>query len=342
MAADQTMTRVVDRAEITTSDAIGEAIAQAMEADPKILVMGEDVGTYGGVFGATDGLLQRFGPGRVRDMPISEMAFTGMGVGLCMAGYRPVVEVMFVDFIGVCLEQIMNAMSKIPYMSGGNVRMPMVVKTAAGSIGSAAQHSQCLWGTFAHLPGMRVVMPANPHDAKGMMAEALRQHDPVVFLEHKALMRRKLSAFRNGSPVPAEFYRVPFGKAAIVRPGSDVTIVTVSKGVEDSLSAAQEVASSDGIEAEVIDLRTIVPLDMETVCASLRKTRRLLVVDEDYLSFGLSGEVVARVVEMLGPSSFDKVVRHAMADIPLPAAKSLEDAVLPGSASIAAVLRRMG
>lgn len=341
MSEAPTMSRIADRSTITTSDAIAEAIWQAMERDPKLLVMGEDVATYGGVFSATEGLLQRFGPKRVRDMPIAENAFTGMGVGLAMAGYRPLVEIMFVDFVGVCLEQIMNAMSKIPYMSGGRVRMPMVVKTAAGSIGSAAQHSQCLWGTFAHLPGMRVVLPANPHDAKGLMAEALAQDDPVVFIEHKALMRRKLTAFRQARPVPLESYRVPFGKAEVVRSGRDVTLVTLSKGVEDSLAAADLVAA-EGIEAEVVDLRTLVPLDMATVTASLARTGRLLVVDEDYLSFGASGEIVARAVEALGGAALRKVARHAMPDVPLPAARTLEEAVLPGVASIAEALRRMG
>jgi pyruvate dehydrogenase E1 component beta subunit len=325
---------------VTTSEAIAEAIGQAMEADPRVLVMGEDVGRYGGVFGATEGLLARFGEQRVRDMPISEMAFTGMGVGLAMAGYRPLVEIMFADFVGVCLEQIFNAMAKIPYMSGGRVRMPMVVKTAAGSIGSAAQHSQCLWGTFAHLPGMRVVLPATPYDAKGLMTTALTTDDPVVFIEHKALMRRKSDAFRAGQPVPEERYAIPFGQAAIVRPGRDATLVAVSKGVEDSLVAAEALAA-EGIEAEVIDLRTIVPLDMDTVASSVARTRRLLVIDEDYLSFGLSGEVVARTIERLGLRGLDAVARHAMPDIPLPAARTLEAAVLPGAESIAAAARKL-
>ena len=210
---------------LTTSEAIAEAIAQEMERDPKIVVFGEDVATYGGVFGATDGLLQRFGSKRVRDMPISEMAFTGMGVGMAMAGYRPIVEVMFADFIGVCFEQVLNAMSKIPYMSGGNIRIPMVLKTAAGCIGSAAQHSQCLWGTFAHLPGMHVVTPSNPYDAKGFMITALRSDDPVVYIEHKALMRRKAEFFQNQRPVPEEPYALPFGTAAVVRSGQDITLV---------------------------------------------------------------------------------------------------------------------
>lgn len=334
------MAIVTDRKSITTSDAICEAIAGEMERDPKVLVLGEDVGTYGGVFGATDGLLQRFGPKRVRDMPISEMAFTGMGVGLAMAGYRPIVEIMFTDFIGVCLEQVMNAMSKIPYMSGGNTRIPMVLKTAAGSIGSAAQHSQCLWATFAHLPGMQVVTPANPYDAKGMMTTALRGGDPVVFMEHKALMRRKLDAFHNGRAVPAEPYTVPYGRAAVVRPGKDLTLVTLSKGVEDSLGAAQKVAG-DGIDVEIVDLRTLVPLDIDTVAQSVAKTGRLLVVDEDYLSYGVSAEIVARVVEKIGGAALKQVVRHALPDIPLPAAKTLEDEVLPSEATITRLLRQM-
>jgi len=319
---------------------INEAIGQEMERDARIVVLGEDVGTMGGVFGATRMLQRRFGDRRVRDTPISEMAFTGMGVGLAMAGYRPIVEIMFADFIGVCLEQIYNAMAKNHYMSGGAVRIPMMIKTAGGCIGSAAQHSQCLWGTFAHLPGMKVVAPWSPYDHKGLMAAALEGDDPVVYVEHKRLMRYRASAFPVGGDVPAERYTVPLGRANVVRPGGDLTLVTISATVGDSIEAATAVAA-EGIDVEVIDLRSVVPLDVDTIAASVARTGRLLVVDEDYLSFGLSGEVVTRVIETLGPGAVRQVARHAVPDVPIPAARSLEEAVVPRTGSISAAIRGM-
>jgi len=311
-----------------------------MERDETIVVIGEDVGKMGGVFGASRGLMTRFGDKRVRDMPISEMAFTGMGVGLCMAGYRPLVEIMFVDFIGACFEQILNAMSKIPYMSGGNTKMPMVLKTAAGCIGSAAQHSQCLWGTLAHLPGIHVVAPSNPYDYKGLMASALESDNPVVFIEHKSQLHQKSQTFFNNRPVPDERYTVPIGKAAVSRVGSDLTIVAPSAHAEHSL-AASEVLSNENIDAEVVDLRSIVPLDIETLTKSVAKTGRLLVVDEDYRSFGLSGEIVTQVFETLGPSGLKQFFRHTMPNIPLPASRPLEEAVIPNTDSIILAAREM-
>jgi len=322
------------------SQAVGEAIAQEMEADQRVLILGEDIGRCGGVFGVTRGLLDRFGEWRVRDTPISEMGFTGMGVGLAMAGYRPIVEIMFVDFIGVCLEQIMNAMSKIPYMSGGNTRMPMVVKTAGGCIGSAAQHSQCLWGLLAHLPGMAVVCPASPYDYKGLMGAAIQSDDPVIFIENKRQLNKRVDTYPVDNEVPEERYTVLIGKAKVVREGSDITVVTLSASVGDALAAAEEVAR-DGISIEVVDLRSLVPLDMETVLASVSKTGRLLVVDEDFLSYGASGEILARSVEGLGAGSLRQARRHAMPDIPLPAAITLEKAAVPNASSIAQAIREM-
>ena len=246
---------------LRVSQAIGEAIKLEMDADDKVLVFGEDVGRSGGVFAVTRGLQEQFGEWRVRDTPICEMGFTGMGVGLAMAGYRPVVEIMFVDFIGACLEQVMNAMSKIPYMSGGGVRVPMVLKTAGGCIGSAAQHSQCLWGTFAHLPGMVVVCPSSPYDYKGLMAAAIQSDDPVVFIENKRQLNQKIDAFPLPENVPEERYTVPLGQAKVVREGSDLTLVTISASVQDAIVAAAELAG-EGIDVEVVDLRCLVPLDI--------------------------------------------------------------------------------
>jgi hypothetical protein len=199
---DMVATAPQDRSGWQLSAVIAEAIAIEMRRDPAVLCIGEDIGRAGGVFGATRGLQAEFGTARVMDAPITEMGFSGMGVGLAQAGMRPLVEIMFVDFIGVCLEQVFNAAAKIPYMSGGRQKMPMVFKTAGGCIGSAAQHSQCLWGTFAHLPGLRVVAPSNPFDYRGLMASAIRSDDPVVFIEHKGQLLKKVADFHNSTPVP--------------------------------------------------------------------------------------------------------------------------------------------
>ena len=330
----------IDREALGLPAFIAEGLAQEMERDASVIVLGEDVGRLGGVFGTTRGLQQRFGADRVMDMPIAEMGFAGMGVGLAMAGMRPVVEIMFVDFIGVCLEQMFNAAAKIPYMSGGRQRVPMVFKTAGGCIGSAAQHSQCLWGLFAHLPGLKVVVPSSPADHKGLMAAAIRCDDPVVFIEHKRLLLSKARDSLQDRAVPEGAHLAVLGQARVVRAGRDVTVVTLSLQVEHALRAAQEL-EAEGISAEVIDLRSVVPLDMATVLASVGKTGRLLVVDEDYLSFGLSGEIVARCVEALDPGQLRQVVRLAVPDVPVPAALALERAVVPGPAMIADRLRMM-
>jgi pyruvate dehydrogenase E1 component beta subunit len=329
-----------DRAALPLPAIIAEAIGQEMERDDTILAIGEDIGRAGGVFGATRGLRERFGKGRVVDAPIAEMAFTGMGVGLAQAGMRPLIEIMFVDFIGVCLEQVFNAAGKIPYMSGGRQKMPIVFKTAGGCIGSAAQHSQCLWGLFAHLPGLKVVAPCSPHDHKGLMAAALRSDDPVVFIEHKALLLRKCRDFAHGAEVPEDPYALPIGEAAVVREGSDVTLATLSATVEHALAAAGELAG-EGLSVEVVDLRSVVPLDSDTVARSAQKTGRLLVVDEDYRSFGLSAELILRVLDTVGHGTLKQVDRLAVPDVPIPAALTLERAVVPGREMIAERLRRM-
>lgn len=321
------------------SQAVAEGLRLEMEADDSVLVIGEDVATQGGVFGSTRGLLKAFGPERVLDTPISEMAFTGMAVGLAMEGYRPVVEIMFVDFIGVCLEQVYNAIAKIPYMSGGRVDMPVVIKTAGGNIGSAAQHSQTLWGLFAHLPGLRVVAPSNPYDSKGMIAAAVRSNDPVVFIEHKDLLLKRAADFSFGASVPRGRYDVSLDKAAVVRPGTDLTVVTLSGSVRHAVTAAQA-AAQRGIDVEVIDLRCVVPIDWATVCESVGRTRSLLVVDEDYLGFGLSGELITGVIERMGLGALEYVGRHGNPGVPVPAALSLEQAIVPGTDSILAAILR--
>ncbi|MGZ4436632.1 MAG: alpha-ketoacid dehydrogenase subunit beta [Nocardioidaceae bacterium] len=316
---------------LTTSKAMVEAIAEEMERDPSVLYLGEDVGAYGGIFSSTTGLLERFGPQRVLDTPISETAFIGMGIGAAVEGMRPVVELMFADFLGVCLDQIYNHMAKIHFESGGHVKVPMVLTTAAGGgYSDGAQHSQCLWGTFAHLPGMKIVVPSTPADAKGLMTSAIRDDNPVVYIFHKGVMGLPWMAKnpRSLDEVPEGDYSVPIGKARVAREGSDVTVVTLSLSVHHALDVAEKLAP-EGIDVEVLDLRSLVPLDRETVLESVGKTGHLVVVDEDYLSYGLSGEIVATVAEVDPGMLRAPARRVAVPDVPIPYAHDLEYAVLP-------------
>jgi pyruvate dehydrogenase E1 component beta subunit len=318
-----------------------EAIAQEMERDPSVFYMGEDVGAYGGIFGSTTGLLDQFGPERIIDTPISETAFIGLGIGAAVEGMRPIVEVMFTDFMGVCLDQIYNHMAKIHFESGGNVKVPMVLTMAAGGgYSDGAQHSQCLWGTLAHLPGMKVVVPSNPADAKGLMTSAIRDDSPVVYIFHKGVMGLPWMAknARSIDEVPDGDYTVPIGKANVVRAGSDVTVVTLSLSVHHALDVAEKLAG-DGIDVEVLDLRSLVPLDRDAIFQSVSKTGRLVIVDEDYQSFGLSGEVAATITDR-DPSLLRGPVRRvAVPDVPIPYAHDLEYAVLPRQDRIEQAIR---
>ncbi|MCX2930863.1 alpha-ketoacid dehydrogenase subunit beta [Mycobacterium sp. CVI_P3] len=328
---------------LTAAKAIVEAISTEMASDESVFVMGEDVGKYGGVFGETTGLLDRFGPERVIDTPISETAFIGAAVGAAVEGMRPIVELMFVDFFGVCMDQIYNHMAKIHLLSGGHISVPLVLMTAVGGgYSDAAQHSQCLWGTFAHLPGMKVVVPSSPEDAKGMMTAAIRDDNPVVFMYHKGIMGLSWmsKSSRSLGPVPREAYEVELGKAKVVRAGNDISIVTLSLSVHHALDIADELAH-EGIDCEVVDLRSLVPLDTETVLESVGKTGRLLVIDEDYESFGLSGEIIARVSER-DPGLFKTApARVCVPDVSLPYARPLEMAVLPTPERIRAAVVEM-
>ncbi len=316
---------------LTTSKAMVEAIAQEMERDPSVFYMGEDVGAYGGIFSSTTGLLEKFGPKRIIDTPISETAFIGLGIGAAVEGMRPIVELMFSDFMGVCLDQIYNHMAKIHFESGGNVKVPMVLTMAAGGgYSDGAQHSQCLWGTFAHLPGMKVVVPSSPADAKGLMTAAIRDDNPVVYVFHKGVMGLPwmVKNPRTVDEVPEDEYVVPIGRARVAREGSDVTVVTLSLSVHHALDVAEKLAPQ-GIEVEVIDLRSLVPLDREAILTSVGKTGRLVVVDEDYLSYGVSGEVVATVADVDPGLLVMPPQRVAVPDVPIPYAHDLEYAVLP-------------
>ena len=326
---------------MTVSRAMSEAIAQEMRADPSVFVMGEDIGAYGGIFGATAGLLGEFGPVRVRDTPISETAFIGSSVGAAMSGMRPIVELMFVDFFGVCMDAIYNLAAKNTYFSGGHCHVPMVLMTATGGgYSDAGQHSQTLHATFAHLPGLKVVAPSNAYDAKGLMTAAIRDNGPVVYMFHKGLQGLAWMASPEGAAteLPEESYVLPFGKARIARAGKDVTIVAISMMVHHALAAAERLAR-EGIDAEVIDLRTLVPLDRDTVAASVAKTGRLVVVDEDYRSFGLTGEIIASVAER-NPACFRTPPRRlAVPDVPIPYSRPMEQFVLPSADAIAATVR---
>ncbi|MDR2332473.1 MAG: alpha-ketoacid dehydrogenase subunit beta [Burkholderiaceae bacterium] len=329
---------------LTMAQAIAEAIGQEIERDDNVFVLGEDVGKYGGIFGATGGLLAKHGKDRIMDTPISETAFIGTAIGAAAEGMRPIAELMFVDFFGVCMDMIYNHMAKNTYMAGGNIQLPMVLMSAiGGGYNDAAQHSQCLYATFAHMPGMKVVVPSNAYDAKGLMTQAIRDNNPVVFLFHKGIMGLPWMSYFEGSTneVPEESYAIPFGQAKCVREGSDVTIVTLSQMVQKSILAAEKLAA-EGIAAEIIDLRTIVPLDRESVLKSVRKTGRLLVVDEDYLSFGLSGEIAALVGENLDTVQLKAPIRRlAVPDVPIPFSRPLEQFVIPQVDTIAAAARQI-
>jgi pyruvate/2-oxoglutarate/acetoin dehydrogenase E1 component len=324
------MTTATER-KLTTQKAIAEGIATEMRADGSVFVMGEDVGAYGGIFGATEGLLDEFGEERVIDTPISETGFIGAAVGAAVNGMRPVVELMFVDFFGVCMDQIYNNMAKIHYFSGGNIKVPLVLTTAVGGgYSDAGQHSQTLWGTFAHMPGMKVVIPSNAYDAKGLMIAAIRDDNPVVYMFHKGVLGLgwMTNNPRATGAVPEEPYEVPIGKLGVAREGNDLSIATVGLSVHRALDAA-EALDEKGISAEVLDLRSLVPLDREGIVGSVQKTGRLLVVDEDYHSFGMSGEVISTAIE----GAFDYLdappVRVTTPDIPIPYSRPLEQWALP-------------
>jgi pyruvate/2-oxoglutarate/acetoin dehydrogenase E1 component len=319
--------------ELTYAQALNEALREEMERDPSVVLLGEDIAEYGGVYTVTRGLLERFGKERVMDTPISETGFVGAALGLALTGYRPVVEIMFVDFIFVCADQLFNQIAKAVYTSGGQRKVPLVLRTQQGSSGGkAAQHSQSLEAFFCHVPGWYVVAPHSPADAKGLLKSAIRDENPVAFLEHKALY------FTRG-PVPSEEYLVPIGKARVVRQGSNVTIVTYSKTVDLAMAAA-EVLAEDGVEAEIIDLRTLKPLDLEAVSASVRKTHRAVVVHEAHRFAGFGAEIAASIQEEAFDFLDGPVLRVAALDAPIPYNRRLEERVLPQVADIVSAVRR--
>ena len=321
--------------EISYAEAIREALAQAMEADPTVFTLGEDIGVYGGAFGVTGDLVHRFGEERVRDTPISELGIAGAAVGAALTGMKPVLELQFSDFITLATEQIVNQAAKIRYMYGGKATVPMVVRMPAGSgTGAAAQHSQSLEAWFAHIPGLKVVQPVTPHDAKGLLLAAIDDPNPVLIFEHKLLYRTK-------GPVPQEPYRVPIGKAEIRRQGRDVTIAATSIMVIRAMSAAERLAD-EGIEAEVIDLRTIRPMDTATLIQSVSKTGRLLTVYEAVKTLGIGAEVSAAIAESEAFDLLDApIARLGGREVPLPYNPTLEKSAVPQEDDIVNAVRRL-
>ncbi len=320
---------------LSYAEALREAMAQAMAADERVFLLGEDIGVYGGAFGVTQGLIERFGPERVRDTPISENTIVGAGVGAALTGTRPIVEMQFMDFVTLAMEQTVLQAAKVRYMFGGKARVPLVLRLPGGSgTGAAAQHSESLEAWFVHVPGLKVVAPATPYDAKGLLLAALADENPVIFVEHKLL-------YRTRGPVPEEPYVVPLGRAAVRRAGRHVTIVAYSVMVLRALEAAERLAA-EGIEAEVIDLRTLKPYDAETVIASIRKTGRLLVVHEAPLLGGFGGELAARIAQSEAFAYLEApIVRLGGADVPIPYHPRLERAAVPQVEDIVEAARRL-
>jgi pyruvate/2-oxoglutarate/acetoin dehydrogenase E1 component/TPP-dependent pyruvate/acetoin dehydrogenase alpha subunit len=323
-----------EKRQVSTSVALNEALHQEMEADGRVILLGEDVAQSGGLFQVTQRLLERFGPLRVRDTPISEQAITGMAVGLALSGMRPVIEIQFMDILTLAMDQIVNQAAKLRYMLGGKPSVPMVVRAPLGAgINLAAQHSQSLETWFMHVPGLKVVAPSSPYDAKGLLASAIRDPNPVIFLEHKLLY------FLSG-PVPAEPYSLPLGVADIRREGTDVTVVATSAMVRKAEQAARKLAR-EGISVEVVDPRTLLPLDFDTILRSVRKTGRLVVVHEACRFAGFGGEIVAEVTERAFGLLRAGPIRIGAPFSPVPFNAELEQAFIPGENDIIEAARRV-
>ena len=313
--------------EITFAQAIKEALAEEMRRDPTVFIIGEDVAEAGTPFKVLSGLVEEFGPGRVIDSPISEAGIAALGVGAAMTGMRPVVDIMFGDFVTLTMDQMVNQAAKIHYMSGGKLKVPMVLRTTLGAARrSAAQHSQSLHAWFSHVPGLKVVLPSTPYDAKGLLKTAIRDDNPVVFFEDKMMYQIK-------GPVPEGEYVIPFGVADIKRPGSDITIVATSSMVQVALSAAELLAGT-GISAEIVDVRTTAPLDKQTLIESTKKTSRAIVVDEGYGRYGVTAEIASVIAEGAFYYLDAPVKRMGAMDVPVPFSPVLEDQTVPTPESV--------
>ncbi len=321
--------------ELSYAEAIREALRQEMQRDERVFIIGEDVGVYGGAFGVTLGLVEEFGEERVIDTPISELGIAGAITGAALTGMRPVGEIMFMDFTTLAAEQLVNQAAKIRFMFGGRAKVPFVLRTPAGSgTGAAAQHSQSLENWFVHVPGLKVVMPSTPYDAKGLLLASIRDDNPVIFVEHKLLYRVK-------GPVPEEPYTIPLSTAEVKREGRDLTIVATSIMVKRSLEAAEQLAR-EGIEAEVVDPRTLKPLDGETIIRSVMKTGRVLIVHEACKTGGYGGELAAVIAESEAFDYLDApIIRLAGRDMPIPYNRTLEYHTVPQVENIVEAARQL-
>jgi pyruvate dehydrogenase E1 component beta subunit len=321
--------------ELTFGEAIREAIAEEMDRDPRVCLLGEDVAEAGTTFKVLKGLVERFGPGRVIDTPISEAGFTGLGVGAAMAGLRPIVDIMFGDFLALVMDQLVNQAAKIHYMSGGKWKVPLVVRATMGATRrSAAQHSQSLHAWPAHIPGLKVVVPSTPADAKGLFKSAIRDDNPVVFFEHK------ISYTKVKGPVPEGEYTIPLGVADVKRPGRDITLVGTSSMVQVALGAAA-MLESVGVDAEVVDPRTLWPLDEAMLIESVKKTSRCIVIDEGYGRYGVTGELASVISEGAFYDLDGPVRRLGAMHVPIPFSPPLEDATVPTAQQVFELARRM-
>lgn len=320
--------------ELTFVAATREALAEEMARDPAIFVVGEGIGARGGNFNTTTGLYDKYGPERLRDTPIAERGFTGLCTGAAMVGGRPVVDYMFFDFALDAIGELVNQTAKVQYMSDGRLKMPIVLRGCIGVGSSAAtHHSGSYYPIFTHLPGFRVVIPTTPRDAKGLFKTAIRSDDPVVFMEHRSLLNTK-------GPVPEEEYYIPFGQAAIAREGTDVTVVAIAVMVNRTLEACEELAK-DGISVEVIDPRTVAPLDIDTILESVHKTGRLLIADETYGPCGIGAEIAAQVVDRAFDDLDAPIRRVNGVHTPIPYSPSLENAIFPTASTVATAIREL-
>lgn len=332
------------------ADAIREALWQEMARDETVIVLGEDVGLFGGLFGCTKGLQEEFGKERVRDTPISEAAIIGAAIGAAMTGMRPVAEIEFMDFIGCAMDQIFNQLAKIHYMFGGSLEVPAVVRVPCGSrypvASGAAQHSQSLEAWFMHTPGIKVVTPSTPYDAKGLLISAIRENDPVLFIEHKLLYyARRVRRLREQFPsligsVPEEAYVIPFGKADIKRRGKDVTVVATMMMIHKTIKAAKEL-DKVGISVEIVDPRTLVPFDKETVVDSVKKTGRVVVVSEDCKTAGVAAEITSIIMEEAFDYLDAPIKRVSALDVPIPYSPALEGVVIPQEQKIVKAIKEV-
>ncbi|MCL5073339.1 MAG: alpha-ketoacid dehydrogenase subunit beta [Actinobacteria bacterium] len=321
--------------EKTYAEAIREALFEEMNKDDRIIIMGEDVGLQGGVFGATRGLFEQFGSERVRETPISEGSFVGCAIGAAVTGLKPVVEIMYIDFITLALDQIINQAAKIKYMFGGKAKVPIIVRTqGGGGRGNAGQHSQSLESLFIHIPGLKVIMPSTPYDAKGLLKSSLRDNNPIIFIEHKLLYSLK-------GDVPEDEYYIPIGKAEVKRKGNDVTIIATSYMLHKVIGLSDKLKKNEGIDIEIIDPRTLNPFDYDMVISSIKKTGKLLIVHEACRTGGIGSEISSRIVEQAFDHLDAPIKIVAGKDSPIPYSKVLEDAVLPSEEDIEKAIKEI-